>query len=98
MLRYFTRRLLHGLFLVVGVSLLTFFLLQLAPGDFFAEMRLNPQMTAESVAAVRHQYGLDRSVATRYLLWINSVRKGELGFSFAYDSPVACFGHGRATP
>jgi len=96
MLRYFTRRLLHGLFLVVGVSLLTFFLLQLAPGDFFAEMRLNPQMTAESVAAVRHQYGLDRSVATRYLLWINSVRRGELGFSFAYDSPVACLLWARA--
>jgi peptide/nickel transport system permease protein len=89
MLRYFTVRLLHGLFLMVGVSVLTFALLQLAPGDFFAEMRLNPQITPESVAALRHQYGLDRSVATRYLLWVNSVRKGEMGFSFAYNSPVA---------
>jgi len=94
--RYFTVRLLHGLFLVVGVSVLTFALLQLAPGDFFAEMRLNPQMTPESVAALRHQYGLDRSVVTRYLLWINSVRKGELGFSFAYDSPVASLLWARA--
>jgi peptide/nickel transport system permease protein len=89
MLRYFIVRLLHGLLLLASVSLLTFALLQLAPGDFFAEMRLNPQITSESVAALRHQYGLDRSVATRYLLWIDSVRKGELGFSFAYDSPVA---------
>ncbi len=69
--------------------MLTFALLQLAPGDFFAEMRLNPQMAPETVAALRRQYGLDRSVAVRYLLWINSVRKGELGFSFAYNSPVA---------
>jgi peptide/nickel transport system permease protein len=96
MLRYFSVRFLHGLFLLVGVSVLTFALLQLAPGDFFTEMRLNPQMTAESVAALRHQYGLDRSVATRYLLWIDSVRKGELGFSFAYDSPVASLLWARA--
>jgi peptide/nickel transport system permease protein len=89
MLRYFILRVLHGLFLLVGVSALTFALLQLAPGDFFAEMRLNPQITPDSVAALRRQYGLDRSVATRYLLWMNSVRKGELGFSFAYNSPVA---------
>jgi peptide/nickel transport system permease protein len=96
MLRYFSVRFLHGLFLLVGVSVLTFALLQLAPGDFFTEMRLNPQMTPESVAALRHQYGLDRSVATRYLLWIDSVRKGELGFSFAYDSPVASLLWARA--
>ena len=96
MLRYFTVRLLHGLFLLVGVSVLTFALLQLAPGDFFAEMRLNPHMTPESVTALRHQYGLDRSVVTRYLVWINSVRKGELGFSFAYDSPVASLLWARA--
>jgi len=69
--------------------MLTFALLQLAPGDFFAEMRLNPQMTPETVVALRHQCGLDRSVAVRYLLWINSIRKGELGFSFAYNGPVA---------
>jgi peptide/nickel transport system permease protein len=96
MLRYFTVRLVHGIFILVGVSVLTFFLLELAPGDFFAEMRLNPQMTPESVAAMRHQYGLDRSVVTRYLLWINSVRKGELGFSFSYDSPVASLLWARA--
>jgi peptide/nickel transport system permease protein len=96
MLRYFTVRLLHGLFLLVGVSVLTFALLQLAPGDFFSEMRLNPQMTQESVAVLRHRYGLDRSVLTRYLLWINSVRKGELGFSFAYASPVASLLWARA--
>jgi peptide/nickel transport system permease protein len=96
MLRYFTVRLLHGLFLLVGVSVLTFALLQLAPGDFFDEMRLNPQMTPESVTALRHQYGLDRSLVTRYLVWINSVRKRELGFSFAYDIPVATLLWARA--
>jgi peptide/nickel transport system permease protein len=88
-LRYFTVRIIHGLLLLAGVSILTFALLQLAPGDFFAEMRLNPQMAPETVAALRHQYGLDRPVAVRYLLWVNSVLKGELGFSFAYNSPVA---------
>lgn len=89
MLRYLTVRIVHGLLLLAGVSVLTFALLQLAPGDFFAEMQLNPQMAPETVDTLRRQCGLDRSVAVRYLLWINSVRKGELGFSFAYNSPVA---------
>jgi peptide/nickel transport system permease protein len=96
MLRYFTVRLLHGFLLLVSVSLLTFVLLQLAPGDFFVEMRLNPEMSPESVAARRHEYGLDRSMGARYLLWINSVRRGELGFSFAYNSPVASLLWARA--
>lgn len=89
MLRYFTTRLIHSLVLLIGVSALTFAFLQLAPGDFFEDMRLNPQIAPETVSALRHQHGLDRPVPVRYLHWINSVRRGEWGFSFAYNSPVA---------
>ncbi len=85
---YLLRRLLNGLFLLLGISLASFALAELAPGDFLQEMRLNPQISSQTVAALRAQYGLDRPLPQRYLLWVKSVLKGELGFSFTYNRPV----------
>jgi len=87
--RYFGLRMGQALLLLVGVSLLSFVFLQLAPGDFFSEMRLNPQVSSETVDSLRQQYGLDRPLPVRYWRWLRSVAHGELGFSFAYNSPVA---------
>ena len=88
-MRFLARRLLHGLSLLAGVSVLSFLLFDLAPGDFFAEMRLNPQISPETVATLRAQYGLDRALPVRYVRWLRSVAKGEFGYSFAYNSPAA---------
>lgn len=88
-MRYLARRSLHGLLLLVGVSALTFFFLDLAPGDFFEEMRLNPEMSSQTVTALRTRYGLDRPLPVRYARWMRSVLRGEWGFSFAYNSPAA---------
>jgi peptide/nickel transport system permease protein len=89
MMRYLLRRLGHALFLLVGVSILAFLFTSLAPGTYFDEMRLNPQIAPETVAALRAQYGLDKPLPVRYLSWLNSVLQGQMGFSFAYNSPVA---------
>jgi peptide/nickel transport system permease protein len=86
---YFTRRVLQSLLLLFGVSLLSFILIQLAPGDFFSEMRLNPQISPETVSALRTQYGMDRPLPVRYARWLVSVAHGEWGYSFAYNIPVA---------
>ena len=51
-------------------------------------MRLNPQISPETVAALRAQYQLDRPLPVRYIHWLNAVAHGQLGFSFAYNSPV----------
>jgi len=73
MMRYFTHRLAHGILLVVGVSLLSFLFLGLAPGNFFDEMRLNPEIAPETVTALRTQYGLNQPLPRRYLRWLISV-------------------------
>lgn len=86
---YFTRRLAHSILVLVGVSVLSFIFLQLAPGDFFSEMRLNPQISPDTVAALRAQYGLDRPLPVRYLSWLRSVGRGQWGYSFEYNVPVA---------
>jgi peptide/nickel transport system permease protein len=88
-MRYFLRRTLHAVFLLFGVSLLTFLFSAMTPGNYFDEMRLNPQISPETVAALRTQYQLDRPLPIRYAHWLNAALHGQLGFSFAYNSPVA---------
>ncbi len=88
-MRYLLRRTAHAVFLLFGVSLLTFLFSALTPGNYFDEMRLNPQIAPETVAALRAQYQLDRPLPMRYLHWLNAAAHGQLGFSFAYNSPVA---------
>ena len=87
-MRFLSRRLIHAVFLVFGVSILTFLFTSLAPGDYFAEMRLNPQIAPETVTALRAQYQLDQPLPVRYVRWVGSAVRGDLGFSFSYNSPV----------
>jgi peptide/nickel transport system permease protein len=87
-MRFLARRLFHGFFLLLGVSVLSFVFMQLAPGSFFDEMRLNPQISPQTVAGLHRQYGMDKPLPERYLSWLKSVAKGDWGFSFAYNAPV----------
>lgn len=87
-MRYCVFRLVQGIALLLGVSLLSFVLLELAPGDFFQEIRMNPQVSSDTVARLRIQYGMDQSLARRYGRWLTSTVHGDLGYSFAYGSPV----------
>jgi len=87
-MRYLERRLVHSVLLLVGVSLSCFLLTGLAPGSFFDEMKLNPQISPGTVAALRSEYGLDQPLPWRYGRWMKSVLRGEWGYSFAYNSPV----------
>jgi peptide/nickel transport system permease protein len=98
-MRYIGRRLLHGLLLLVGVSVLSFVFAELAPGDYFAELRTDPRVSAEAVTALRAQYGLDRPLPVRYASWVASVLRGDFGYSLAYNSPVGplLWGRVRAT-
>ena len=88
-MKFLARRFLHSLVLLFGVSLLSFAFLQLAPGSFFDDMRLNPQISRETVARLYRHYGLSEPLPVRYLDWLVSVAKGECGISFAYNTPVA---------
>ena len=88
-MRYLARRLSHGVLLLMGVSVLSFVFLQLAPGNFFDEMRLNPQISHQTVVELYRQYGMDRPLPVRYFFWLKSVAKGQWGVSFAYNIPVA---------
>jgi peptide/nickel transport system permease protein len=89
MIRFLFRRLLHAFALLVAVSVLSFLMLQLAPGEFYSELRLSPQISPETLAALRAQYGMDQPVAVRYVRWLKAVAQGDLGPSLAYGVPAA---------
>lgn len=86
---YVLRRLLHGVFLLAGISILSFILLELAPGDFLGEAKLNPQLSPQTLAALRQQYGLNQSLPQKYVHWLGAVADGSFGVSFAYNVPVS---------
>ena len=88
-MRYLSRRLVHTLLVLAGVSVLSFIFTALAPGDFLDDVRLDPRMSRDTVAALRARYGLDQPLPVKYAHWLQSVARGELGFSFAYNRPVA---------
>ena len=87
--RYLVRRLRHSVLLFVAISVLAFAISQLAPGTFLDEMRLNRQMSEQTIDSLRVQYGLDRPLPVRYLRWLASVATGEFGYSLAYNMPVS---------
>jgi len=87
-LRRLLRRALQGVLVLFVVSLLSFVLVDLAPGDFFAEMRLDPRISEATLAALRARAGLDRPLPQRYASWLFGLAHGDLGYSFAYGSPV----------
>jgi peptide/nickel transport system permease protein len=87
--RYLARRLLRAALLLIGVSVLCFLFTEMAPGSFFDEMRLNPQVSPETISALRVRYGLDQPLLVRYARWITSVVQGDFGYSLSYNVPVA---------
>jgi peptide/nickel transport system permease protein len=87
-MKYAVRRALHSLILLTAVSAISFVFADLAPGDFFSEMRLDPRVSAATVEALRAQRGLDRPLVARYGAWLRSVGRGEFGYSLAYNSAV----------
>jgi peptide/nickel transport system permease protein len=79
---YILRRLLIALPSLLGISLVLFTVLALAPGDPFEELATNPSVPPEVRMALRAQFGLDDPVWQRYLHWLTSMLKGNWGFSF----------------
>jgi peptide/nickel transport system permease protein len=79
---YLVRRLLIAIPSLLGISLVLFTVLALAPGDPFGELATNPNVPAEVRIALRAQFGLDDPVWQRYLRWLGSMLQGDWGFSF----------------
>jgi peptide/nickel transport system permease protein len=87
MLRYAVKRILGLIPVLLGVSILVFGIMQLTPGDPAALM-LGPKATAESLAEIRHQLGLDMPIWQQYVRWIGNIFRGDWGQSIHFRHPV----------
>ncbi|WP_456617283.1 MULTISPECIES: ABC transporter permease [unclassified Bradyrhizobium] len=82
MSQYVLRRLLIAIPSLLGISLVLFVVLALAPGDPFSELATNPNVPPEVAASLRAKFGLDDPIYLRYLHWLSAMAHGDWGFSF----------------
>jgi peptide/nickel transport system permease protein len=82
MSKYVIRRLLILVPVLLGISLVLFTILAMAPGDPFEELATNPNVPPEVRANLRAKFGLDDPIAVRYFRWFFAMIKGDWGFSF----------------
>jgi len=80
--RYLIRRLLIAVPSLLGISVVLFTVLALAPGDPFGELASNVNVPPEVAAGLRAKFGLDDPIALRYLRWLSAMLHGDWGFSF----------------
>ena len=73
---------------LIVTSIVVFVVLEILPGDA-AQMMMGPDASPEAVQALAEKLGLDRPPLERYLSWVKGMLTGELGDSYAYQSPVA---------
>ncbi len=79
---YILRRLLLTVPSLLGISVVLFAILALAPGDPFGQLITNPNVPPAVVAALRARFGLDDPIWLRYIHWLGAMLQGEWGFSF----------------
>jgi peptide/nickel transport system permease protein len=89
MWQFILKRLLHMIPLLLGVSLLTFLLMAMSPGDYFTSLEQNPQISRETIEQLRVQFHASGTWYVRYIFWLKNALSGNFGISLAYKIPAA---------
>lgn len=74
--------------LIVGITFLSFVIIQMAPGDYLDQLRMNPQISESTIEKLKQTYGLDQPILIQYFKWLSNALLFDLGFSFSYNMPV----------
>ncbi|MBD2200990.1 ABC transporter permease [Calothrix sp. FACHB-1219] len=86
---YVIKRILQALLTLFLASALSFFIIQLAPGDYVDTLRQNPKISPERIEELKRQFGLDKSWPEQFWLWLWRIfSKGDFGTSFVYQRSV----------
>src|ERR1043165_9678466 len=88
MFRFILRRLLQMIPLLLGITFISFVIMKMAPGDYLTQMSMNPQVSPETLARLRHAFGLDQPWYVQYFIWLKNAVTGNFGYSFSYHLPV----------
>ena len=88
MLRFIVIRLIHMIPVVLTIVAIGFLLIQIAPGDVFTQLELNPDIRPSDLELQRQRFGLDRPWIVQFFRYIFNVLQGNFGFSVVYKLPV----------
>ena len=88
MLRFIVKRLLHFIPLLLGITILSFLIIQMAPGDYLTTLKADPKMSPQLIEQLRHEFGLDQPVLVQYGRWLWQVLHFNFGQSVAYRVDV----------
>ncbi|WP_440634011.1 ABC transporter permease [Candidatus Pelagibacter sp. HIMB1485] len=86
-MNYLLQRLLSAIPVLLGITIIVFFIISLIPGDP-ATAILGSYATPENVKLLNEQLGLDKGLVQRYFIWLGNLVQGDLGRSFALNRPV----------
>ncbi|MDF1793479.1 MAG: ABC transporter permease [Thalassobaculaceae bacterium] len=94
MLDYLARRILIMIPTMIAISVITFIIIQLPPGDYLSTLIAEMESQGEAVdpakiEALRAHYGLDKPMWEQYLFWLFGMLRGDFGYSFEYQLPVS---------
>ena len=88
MIGFIIRRLLTLIPLLLGITMLVFILMSLAPGDFLTPVKAQRDVPIELIQAIEVEFGLDQPWYVQYVKWLGNLLQGNLGHSWAYKLPV----------
>ncbi len=88
MISYILKRFLIAIPLLLVISFVTFLFINLAPGNYFDQLRMNPQISEETINKYVTLYQLDKSLSIQYLSWLKRLAHFDFGYSFTYNIPV----------
>jgi peptide/nickel transport system permease protein len=88
MWQFILKRLLHMIPLLLGVSMFTFLLMALSPGNYFTTLQQNPQISPETIARLNAEFRLDHPWYVQYVFWLKNAVCGNFGYSMAYKIPA----------
>lgn len=71
------------------MTFISFVIIQMAPGDYFTQMQMNPEVSPQTIENLRRTFGLDRPVVIQYFFWLKNLFHFNLGESFSYHVPVS---------
>ena len=89
MLRFILRRMAQMVPLLIGITFLSFVVVDLAPGDFFDTLAMNPSISPELVKEMKAEFGYGQPLPIRYARWLWRAAHFDLGVSVNYRVPVA---------
>ena len=88
LIRIIVHRILWAVPLLLGMSFISFVLIRLVPGSYFQSLRLNPQISEDTIRELETKYHLDKPIVEQYFFWLINLLRGDLGYSFYYHAPV----------